>query len=1534
MLSHTGSTAAEPGTTDTPTAVKGKAAESPTIAEPKTTGTATAAEAKAAESPTVAELKATDAPAAAEPKAVDSPTTAEPRATVSPTIESKVARVRNKRRSRGTNGAPTLTNGQQQVQIKSSSSRKRGAGAEQRKGGKAGAGKKREEEGKEAPDSDTPCKRQRTAENSGDECVSSAYCSECKQELGNPELKVFQGDSEDAVEEFIALVDPKLQAASSTLGGSYDKHPEYKLTHFSVYDENRHLTSFDTGLLENSTELLVSGFVKPITARDPSPKGGVECRQMGPIVEWWTFGHDGEVDIGITTGYAVYYLMAPSPTFAPYMDGVKVKCYMAKVVIEFLLDQQDATYEDLLNELQTADTPTGISQFSEDSLLRHAQYIVDKVQDYDEGNDEDEDEEPLIKAPCMRSLIQLAGVTLGQSSRSGVSGKHVFDWHRLALSKLVKGRRRNKLWGATSMATVTHLVRSIFDSMFQDQINSDAADKENRMRKKRRCGICEVCQLSDCGKCVSCRDMVKFGGPGRIKKGCVHRRCRNMFQKKSAATDWVDDDDGVDDDDDNDDEEKVEQYFKQLEEAASGRKELHAAQNDETVTEWIGSPVAEISGRPYYSAVKIDDQKVGCGDCVSIRPHDSTEPVYIARIQYMFQGSRGDKKLHVHWFLRGSDTILGEVSDSQEIFLTDQCDVVFAESVISRVTVTHKVPPSDWALQGGAENPDDDRVVASDDDLSFFYQKWYDPEFARFEDPPVVEEDLSAMLGPRFCLSCHRLDLMARREETSVGSVVEEGNNNLCFDNVRRNGVVYRVGDCCFLQPQAFGVPTQPQAPCETRVERKENKEDLYPEAYRKTEFVKGSNNDCPEPFRIGRIERIFCPNSTTVDVSELRIRVRKFYRPEDTHLGMEWAYKCDLNMVLWSEEETEVAFSLVEGRCRVVVACPDDPDLDSVCGQSQDVFYCTQAYVPRFKQFQALPPAALSLAAEQKVTSDLDGEHGVRKLRALDVFAGCGGLSEGLHQAGVAQCLWAIENGGPAAKAYQLNNPDAVVFTDDCNELLRKAMNGETTNDQGQKLPLKGNVELLCGGPPCQGFSRINRFNSREYSQFKNSLIASYLSYCDFFRPRFFVMENVRNFVAFKRSVVLKLTLRCLLRMGYQCTFGVLQAGSYGIAQTRRRAFILAAAPGEKLPSFPEPLHSFSLRAMQTTSIIDNRKYNCIERRGSAPLRTVTVRDAISDLPSICSGATEMEYAEDPQTHFQRRVRGRAWGGVLRDHVCREVTPLVAGRMPYIPLAPGADWRDLPNISVPLSDGTYTRKLTLIPWCLPHTGNRHSHWAGLYGRLGWDGYFSTTLTNPEPMGRQGRVIHPEQHRVISVRECARSQGFPDSFSFCGTICDKYKQVGNAVPPPLARCLGLEILRCVQWRHHQHKVERGTPTKARNSSSSSSSGGGSSGGQKTAALGAEDVPPRSGTTGSGHHHTNDDDDDDDDDDSCCVKVLELEKNSVSFDGDGNSTDDNDDDDDDDDDSVVVVEVNGMGSCAENGWDREGDGEGKKGGGRP
>ena len=100
--------------------------------------------------------------------------------------------------------------------------------------------------------------------------------------------------------------------------------------------------------------------------------------------------------------------------------------------------------------------------------------------------------------------------------------------------------------------------------------------------------------------------------------------------------------------------------------------------------------------------------------------------------------------------------------------------------------------------------------------------------------------------------------------------------------------------------------------------------------------------------------------------------------------------------------------------------------------------------------------------------------------------------------------------------------------------------------------------------------------------------------------------------------------------------------------------------------------------------------------------------------------------------------------------------------------------------------------------YSLVHRAGSHNQWKYCYGRTThWDTYFSTATTNVHPDGKQGRVLNPEQNRILSVREYARSQGFPDSAEFFGSILEKYKQIGNAVPPPMAKALGISIL-CAQ----------------------------------------------------------------------------------------------------------------------------------------
>ena len=315
------------------------------------------------------------------------------------------------------------------------------------------------------------------------------------------------------------------------------------------------------------------------------------------------------------------------------------------------------------------------------------------------------------------------------------------------------------------------------------------------------------------------------------------------------------------------------------------------------------------------------------------------------------------------------------------------------------------------------------------------------------------------------------------------------------------------------------------------------------------------------------------------LNAKEVALKVKRIYRPADTNLGSEACLRSDCNLVFWSDELHTVELEKIVGKCVLVCDTTGEKPIEVQLTRSEPArMYFKEAYNPTKRAFESLPFDYLKslVGSGQLLHSSWPF---VELLKTLHIFAGCGGLSEGLHQSGVAKTCWAIECEPTAAQAFRLNNPDAAVFTDDCNALLKMAIDGKVLVRKGLSLPPKDGVELLCEGPPCQGFSGMNRLNSRQYSVFRNSLIVSYLSYCDFYRPRFFILENVRNFVSFKRNMVLKLTMRCLVRMGYQCTFGTLQAGNYGVSQTRRRAFILAAAPGVKLPSFPEPTHVFNRR-------------------------------------------------------------------------------------------------------------------------------------------------------------------------------------------------------------------------------------------------------------------------------------------------------------------------------------------------------------------
>jgi DNA (cytosine-5)-methyltransferase 1 len=390
----------------------------------------------------------------------------------------------------------------------------------------------------------------------------------------------------------------------------------------------------------------------------------------------------------------------------------------------------------------------------------------------------------------------------------------------------------------------------------------------------------------------------------------------------------------------------------------------------------------------------------------------------------------------------------------------------------------------------------------------------------------------------------------------------------------------------------------------------------------------------------------------------------------------------------------------------------------------------------------------------------------------AFDLFAGCGGLSEGLSRAGF-NIGWANEFWKSAAATYHLSHRKTLLFEEDAKILLEKAIN------RYPGLPTPGGVDLLAGGPPCQGFSGFNRHRSP--SDPRNSMVDVFLGFVQHLKPQLVLMENVPGMLTLDEGRLAELLLSSFHDLGYSCRVGLLQAGYYGLPQNRWRTFILASAEGFPLPNFPAPTHNFdriiihnSGKIKISPQIITPQSFSD-SNLNLAP--RVTVGDAISDLPSIniADRNGKCEYASSPLSSYQRDLREGSIG--VTDHICPKVEAITMKRISAVPYTLGAGWLDLPD--------------HLKPENLKRHGD--GRYPNRYGRLHYDGVFNTILSRPHPYW--SRIIHPKEDRLVSVRECARAQGFDDSYAFCGTISDKYKQVGNAVSPLVAAKVGRELVR-------------------------------------------------------------------------------------------------------------------------------------------
>lgn len=379
--------------------------------------------------------------------------------------------------------------------------------------------------------------------------------------------------------------------------------------------------------------------------------------------------------------------------------------------------------------------------------------------------------------------------------------------------------------------------------------------------------------------------------------------------------------------------------------------------------------------------------------------------------------------------------------------------------------------------------------------------------------------------------------------------------------------------------------------------------------------------------------------------------------------------------------------------------------------------------------------------------------------LSSIDLFCGAGGITQGFKQAGY-HCIYANDFMPEAIETFRHNNPTTFA---EC-----KSIQEVNASELRQKLGIqKGELDVLVGGPPCQGFS-INA-PSRFLNDPRNSLFKHYARFVEEFSPKTFVFENVPGLLSMGDGAIFQKILQVFNELGYNLSVKILFGPHYGIPQERWRLILLGSRYGEL--SHPAPTHfakgRANFRGGSTLTIPLNSED--LERL----LPAVNVGDAIRDLPKLTmgEGAEEVDYTTDPTSAYALRLRNP--DGITFNHVAAKLSKQNVERMQHVP--PGGSWRDIPH--------------ELLPRGMQQA--RKSDHTKRYGRLSFEGLSGTVLTKCDP--HWGTVFLPDQDRTLSVREAARLQSFPDQYRFLGSRVSQYVQVGNAVPVLMARAIAQAV---------------------------------------------------------------------------------------------------------------------------------------------
>tara|TARA_B110000003_G_scaffold265444_1_gene291300 strand:- start:594 stop:1991 length:1398 start_codon:yes stop_codon:yes gene_type:complete len=391
---------------------------------------------------------------------------------------------------------------------------------------------------------------------------------------------------------------------------------------------------------------------------------------------------------------------------------------------------------------------------------------------------------------------------------------------------------------------------------------------------------------------------------------------------------------------------------------------------------------------------------------------------------------------------------------------------------------------------------------------------------------------------------------------------------------------------------------------------------------------------------------------------------------------------------------------------------------------------------------------------AQPKKTSPHHNRIKSNGLNVLDMYCGAGGLSSGFEQSGY-NIIAGIEYIPIYAKTHEYNFPKSLSICGDINELKIDDINDKITE----------NIDIIIGGPPCQTFSALSKGKLKSLGRnikddIRNYQYINFIKYVNYFKPKAFLMENVPGFKTQSNGKIFSDFIEHFNNSEYNLTHKILSAEGYGVPQNRKRLFIVGIR-GDKHFDFPE------------IEYLNNEKSTLFEQNAK---KAITVKEAIDDLPIINDDwrISKMKYSKfNNLSDYQKLIRNNT--NYVYNNICRisnddakEAFKHIKPEQRLINISK-AEYNKLKLTKIFKSKIIYNR-IRRLPINKPS-------WT-IIAHIGIDGY---------------EYIHPYENRTLSVREAARLQSFPDDFIFMGNMREQYLQVGNAVPPLLAKKIASRI---------------------------------------------------------------------------------------------------------------------------------------------